>query len=117
MNLDSILKKKNIIIFFFMNGCPYCEQTKPAWDELKHKTKGMQFIEIESQEVPTDKRTELGIEGYPHFIKIDKKGKRKSVSGSKPTADALSKALFSKAGGRRNTKRFVRRVRKTLRRF
>ena len=23
------------VIFFFMNGCPHCERTWPAWDKVK----------------------------------------------------------------------------------
>ena len=115
-NLEEILKKKNVIIFFFMNGCPYCEETKPAWEELKQRDakKGIEFIEIESKNVSPMQQKELSIDGYPHFIKIDEKGKKKKVSGSKNSLEKLSDALFS-TGGRR-TRRFRRRVRKTLRR-
>jgi thiol-disulfide isomerase/thioredoxin len=114
-NLEEVLKKKNIIIFFFMNGCPYCEKTKPFWDELKKRDSGKyEFAEIESQEVSDEKAKELGIKGYPHFIKIDSQGKKKGVSESKTSLGELSSALFGSKGGRR-TRRFRRRVRKTLR--
>jgi thiol-disulfide isomerase/thioredoxin len=113
--MDDILKKKNIIIFFFMNGCPYCDETKPAWEELKkhNMNKGIEFIEIEKDQIPPKMSEELQINGFPHFVKIDKKGKKKAVSGSKTTLDKLSTALFGKSGGR--SRRFRRRVRKTLR--
>ena len=111
--MDDILKKKNIIIFFFMNGCPYCEETKPAWEELKNHHKYIEFIEIEKDQIPPKMSEELQINGFPHFVKIDKKGKKKAVSGSKTTLDKLSTALFGKSGGR--SRRFRRIVRKTLR--
>jgi len=113
--LDSLLEKPNIIIYFFMNGCPYCEKTKPVWDEFKSKQKGFEFAEIESDQIPDSKKNELGISGFPHFLMIKNK-KRKAVSGSKSTLKELKDAfsLGSFSGGR--SRRFRRRVRKTLRR-
>jgi thiol-disulfide isomerase/thioredoxin len=113
--LDSLLEKKNIIIYFFMIGCPYCEKTKPVWDEFKSKQKGFEFAEIESDEVPDEKKNSLGISGFPHFLMI-KNGKRKAVSGSKSTLKELKNAfsLGTFSGG--SSRRFRRRVRKTLRR-
>ena len=112
--LESLLKKQNIIIYFFMICCPYCEKTKPAWDEFKSQQKGFEFAEIESADVPDEKKNSLGISGFPHFIMI-KKGKRKAVSGSKTTASELKNAfsLGSFSGGR--SRRFYRRVRKSRR--
>lgn len=113
--LDGLLEKKNIIIYFFMNGCPYCEETKPVWDEFKSKQKGFEFAEIESNQVPDEKKNSLGISGFPHFLMI-KNGKRKAVSGSKSTLKELKNAfsLGTFNGGR--SRRFRRKVRKTLRR-
>ena len=96
-----------------MNGCPYCEETKPAWEQLKNHHKDIEFIEIEKDQIPSGMSEELQINGFPHFVKIDKKGKKKSVSGSKTTLEKLSTALFGKSGGR--SRRFRRRVRKTFR--
>ena len=115
MTLDSLLEKPNVIIYFFMIGCPYCEKTKPVWDEFKSQQKGFEFAEIEASDVPDEKKTELGISGFPHFTIIKNK-KRKSVSGSKSTLKELKNAfnLGSFSGGR--SRRFRRRIRKTLRR-
>jgi thiol-disulfide isomerase/thioredoxin len=114
MSLDKLLEKPNIIIYFFMIGCPYCEKTKPVWDEFKSQQKGFEFAEIESADVPDEKKNSLGISGFPHFIMI-KNGKRKAVSGSKSTVKELKNAfsLGSFSGGR--SSRFRRRVRKTRR--
>ena len=116
-NLDALLEKKNIIIYFFMIGCPYCEKTTPIWNEFKSKQKGFEFAEIESADIPSNKKDELGIQGYPHFVKIDSKGKRKKVSGSKSSLEELSGALLGKAGGsrRRISRKFRNRIRKTRR--
>jgi thiol-disulfide isomerase/thioredoxin len=114
MSLDKLLEKPNIIIYFFMIGCPHCERTKPIWDEFKSQQKGFEFAEIESADVPDEKKNSLGISGFPHFIMI-KNGKRKAVSGSKSTLQELKNAfsLGSFSGGR--SRRFRRRVRKTRR--
>jgi glutaredoxin len=114
MKLDEALNQTNIIIYFFMIGCPHCEKTKPVWDQFKKEDPEYKYVEIESADVPDEKKSELGIEGFPHFLKIDSKGKKKSVSGSKSTVQELKNA-FKLFGGRRS-RRFRRRVRKTLRR-
>jgi len=120
--LESLLKKQNIIIYFFMIGCPYCEKTKPIWDEFKSQQKGFEFAEIESADVPDEKKNSLGISGFPHFIMI-KKGKRKAVSGSKSTVQELKNAfsLGSFSGGHKKTRKYInngskRRKRKSRRR-
>lgn len=111
--VKELMKKKPIIIFFFMNGCGHCEATRPAWEELQRKNLPFEFAEVESAAVPSD----IGVNGFPHFHIVNKKGKVKKVDGEKRTVQELGKALGLKFGGsrRRHTRRFVRRVRKTLR--
>jgi thiol-disulfide isomerase/thioredoxin len=118
MSLDSFLKKRNIIIYFFMIGCPYCEKTTPLWNELKDKHKEIEFVEVESQDITPEKKEELEIEGYPQFLKINKDGKKKKVKGSKDTLQQLEKELeLGKffGGRRRRSRRFRNRIRKTRR--
>jgi len=118
MSLDSFLKKRNIIIYFFMIGCPYCEKTTPLWNELKDKHKEIEFVEVESQNITPEKKDELEIEGYPQFLKINKDGKKKKVKGSKDTLQQLEKELeLGKffGGRRRRSRRFRNRIRKTRR--
>ena len=118
MSLDSFLKKRNIIIYFFMIGCPYCEKTTPLWNELKDKHKEIEFVEVESQNITPEKKEELEIDGYPQFLKINKDGKKKKVKGSKDTLQQLEKELeLGKffGGRRRRSRRFRNRIRKTRR--
>lgn len=118
MSLDSFLKKRNIIIYFFMIGCPYCEKTTPLWNELKEKHKEIEFVEVESQDITPEKKEKLEIEGYPQFLKINKDGKKKKVKGSKDTLQQLEKELeLGKffGGRRRRSRRFRNRIRKTRR--
>ena len=108
MSLDSFLKKRNIIIYFFMIGCPYCEKTTPLWNELKEKHKEIEFVEVESQDITPEKKEKLEIEGYPQFLKINKDGKKKKVKGSKDTLQQLEKELeLGKFfGGQKKTRKY-----------
>ena len=106
--LDGLLEKPNIIIYFFMNGCPYCEKTKPVWDEFKSKQKGFEFAEIESDQIPDSKKNELGISGFPHFLMIKNK-KRKAVSGSKSTLKELKDAFsLGSFNGGKKTRKYIK---------
>lgn len=109
--VKKLMKQKPIIIFFFMNGCSRCEATRPAWKELTQMSLPFQFAEVESAAVPLD----IGVRGFPHFHMVDKKGKVKKVDGEKLSVKDLTASLGLKSGGsrRRNTRRLVRRVRKT----
>lgn len=93
-----------LMIFFRLDGCGHCEAMKGPYAELQKEMPDTKFYTVESQFVPS----ELGISGFPHFIKIDK-GKKKSTGGEM-TVDELKKQL----GGRRTrhrTRRLTRRRR------
>ena len=118
-----LMKQKGIIIFFFMNGCGHCEDTRPAWTELTRSGLPYQFAEVESAAVSP----QTGISGFPHFHLVDKDGKVTKVDGEKTNISDLTNSLgikLKKAGGskslrrslRRNTRRLSRRVRKVLHR-
>lgn len=83
------------VIFFFMNGCPHCERTWPAWDKVKPKVKKVADIEeIESKEVsPND-----GVSSFPTFtVRLgDKEIKRLEGARENPGQ------LFSELGLRRS---------------
>jgi thiol-disulfide isomerase/thioredoxin len=65
--LKSLMKKKGVVIFFFMDGCGHCEATRPAWEELSRSGIPLEFAEVESSVVSP----ELGIRGFPHFHLVD----------------------------------------------
>ena len=91
----------------------------PHWKELcsKKAEYGLgdtKMISVGDAAIPDDE----GVSGVPHFRKISKSGKVTDVKGSKASVDELAKSLKDMDGGsrrtrRRNTRRFVRRVRKT----
>lgn len=112
MTVSKILAQPNVIVFFYMNGCPYCIRTQPFWNQLKKKMgKKYKFAEIESAEVPSGLREQKGISGYPHFI-VRTNGQELSSPGSKSSLKELMGALHLRAS-RSNSRRLTRRVRKT----
>jgi len=117
-----MIPKKNVVVFFYMNGCPYCDSTRPYWNKLKKINNGYKFIEIESSDVDDKMRSEMQIDGYPHFVKINQQGKKTHVSGSKSSYKELYDSIFSTGdklfgrARRSGTRRLIRRVRKTARR-
>ena len=115
-DIPKILAQTNVIVFFYMDGCPYCIRTQPFWNQLKKTKMGKKykFAEIESAELPDGMRELKGISGFPHFIaRTD--GQELSSPGSKTSLKELMDALhLRRSSGRRNTRRLTRRVRKTV---
>jgi len=99
---------KPVAIFFYMDGCPHCEAMKPIWNQLENENPSIEFVEIESANVPSD----LGIVGYPKFMKIEG-GKQVGNADGEMTKEEL-KATLLKSGGRRRRNR-SRRLRRTRR--
>jgi len=116
------MKKKGVVIYFFMDGCGHCEATRPAWEELSRSGIPLEFAEVESSVVSP----EFGIQGFPHFHFVDSKGRVKKVDGEKTSKAELSNSLgltkrillrpytTRRRGGK--SRRLRRRVRKTLHR-
>ena len=44
MDPKHLIEKPNTIIFFYMDGCPYCIKTEPYWNELKKKYESKERI-------------------------------------------------------------------------
>lgn len=107
---DEIKSGKPVAIFFYMIGCPHCDDMKGKWDDLEKEVGGTTFCKIESAKVPK----EMGITGFPHF---EVHGKSKKVVEGSTTKEELKKKLFGSGGRRRvvtrrRTRRLTRRVRK-----
>jgi len=115
------MKKKGVVIYFFMDGCGHCEATRPAWEELSRSGIPLEFAEVESSVVSP----EFGIRGFPHFHLVDSMGRVKKIDGAKTSKAELANSLGLKRiifrpgttrRGRGRSRRFRRRVRKTLKR-
>lgn len=109
----ALSSKEPVVIFFYMIGCPYCENMNGPWESLKAKHSDTKFVRIESQNVPKS----LKIGGFPHFMKIQDGKEPVSVGGS-TTEEALEKALFGglRGGRSRRLRRRARKMKRTLRR-
>lgn len=84
-----LMKMKPMIIFFYMEGCPHCDATKPAWNNLVTSGLPFEFAEIETAAVPP----ESGIHGFPHFSVKHQNGSEKVTDGKKSTAKELADSL------------------------
>jgi len=120
--VKKMMKETPVIIFFHSTSCPHCTNTMPHWKEMcankeKYGLGDIKLIAVGDSAIPDD----AGVTGVPHFRKISKSGKVTDLKGSKDSVDELVKSLKKMDGGRslrrtrrRNTRRLVRRVRKTL---
>ena len=101
------------VIYFYMEGCPYCEKTDPHWDYVKKQGHPYKFYKIERDEIPDDLAG--SIRGFPQFHIIEN-SKVRVVEGSKESGKELDGALQLGRGkayrGGRRTRRRRRTVRK-----
>jgi thiol-disulfide isomerase/thioredoxin len=93
---------KPVAVFFYMNGCPHCEQMEKPWEDLEKEVPRMVFTKIESRNVPS----EMGVTGFPHF---EVHGKSKKIADGSSSKAQLKKKLFG-TGGRRCTRSCTRRL-------
>jgi len=109
MDAKQLIEKPNTIIYFYMNGCPYCEKTEPYWNELKKKYgKNFKCYKVESKDVDSSLKEILGLSGFPHFL-INKKGKKINSSGSKESLKELEEGLqLSKSSGGTRRRQLLR---------
>ena len=105
------------VIFFFMNGCPHCDRTWPAWDRAKGKIRKVADVEEkESREVSPDD----GVSSFPTFtVRMgDKEVKR--IEGARENPAALIKELGlrrSRPLRRRTNRRRRQLTKRTLRNY
>jgi thiol-disulfide isomerase/thioredoxin len=94
-----------VVVYYYMDGCPHCEATWPAWRKLRSSAEAS-FQEVESKDAE-------GISGFPTFVVLQGTREVKRISGEQRDAKALAKALGLRrkpTGGRRTYRR-----RRTLR--
>lgn len=101
------------VVYYYMEGCPYCIKTTPLWNKVKKMGFPYKFYEVEHETIPS----EFGISGFPQFHIREKDGTVRVVEGSRDTVKELQSALGLKSGGGRfRTRRSVNAIRKGLRR-
>lgn len=109
-------KQRPRVVFFFMNGCPHCERTWPAWDKAKGDIRKVATVEEkESAEVsPGD-----GVSSFPTIVVMKGDSEVKRIEGARENPKELVKELGlsrrsstrrrrTHRGGRQFTKRTLR---------
>ena len=106
------------VVFYFMEGCPACESTRPTWEKVKKMAVG-RLREMESKQIPSGK----DVKSFPTFVVEDENGMEvHRVVGSQSDAEALMTELKlkekpKKGKGRRKTRKSRRSRARSTRRY
>lgn len=70
--------KKDLYVFVYMTGCPYCEPIHPIWEQLEKdlKKEDVKLAKLEKDNASQIKEIGL-IDSYPTFLFIDKEHKKR----------------------------------------
>ena len=61
------------IVYYYMNGCPACEQMNPIWDSCVSQYNGDKSLDkIEQAQAGSD-LVKYNIQGFPTIVKLDAK--------------------------------------------
>jgi len=77
--------KGDMMVYFYMDGCPHCVKFTPEWDKFA-KTAKIKTKKVESKQMSAEEK-QLGIDGFPTVMLLGSKGPKK-YSGER-TASAL----------------------------
>ena len=94
---EKALRKRPVLVLFYMVGCPHCEANEKAWKEAKKKVGG-NVVEIDQDAVPESE----GVNGFPTMRYVDAQGKTTEITGEKQSGDQILTELgVSKMRGSR----------------
>ena len=89
------------VVFYYMDGCPHCEATWPAWKDAKDKLKGkMSVEEKESAEAAPD-----GVKRFPTFVVWVNGKESKRFEGARTDSKKLVDEIEGKKSRRGGTRR------------
>ncbi len=103
------LKRRPLLVLFYMDGCSHCIANKPMWDEMKRKYRHIPVEEIESANVPADEH----ISGFPTMKYKPARGRDRVISGQQASSAEIARKLGLVS---RNTRRSSRRLSRHTRR-
>ena len=83
------LKRRPLLVLFYMDGCSHCIANKPMWDEMKKKYRHIPVEEVESANVPADEN----VTGFPTMKYKPAKGRERTVSGQQASSAELARKL------------------------
>ena len=66
--------KVKTIVYFYMKGCPYCDNFNPIWTKFKKNYKGKVTIIKYERDTVLDKIKKYNIQTFPTIIKIYENG-------------------------------------------
>lgn len=76
------------LVYFYMDGCPACNQFSPVWNEFKSKYSGPLTLEKLEQNVAADDLEKHNIKGFPTVLLISPNGtKLKEFTGERTVAN------------------------------
>jgi len=85
--VEKRLKRRPLLVLFYMDGCMHCEANKPKWDEFKRKHSNIAVEEIESADVPSSER----VNGFPTMKFKPRKGRERVISGQQESASEIER--------------------------
>ena len=105
------LRKRPVLVLFFMTGCPHCIHNEPAWKAATKKVKGkVKIVRVESKDVPPEE----GVSSFPTMKYRPANGPDRVLPGSQKTGRDILMKLGLK--GEQGTRRRKADTRKTRRR-
>ena len=98
----ALREERPCLVLFYMEGCPFCEKNKPAWEALKPQVDpSVTILEIDSEATPES----AGVSGFPTMKYIENGKEEKKEEGAHSSAEDIAKKLKlplkKKSGGRR----------------
>jgi len=113
-DVKNALKRRPLLVLFYMDGCSHCISTLPHWKEMAKKYPKCEAIQIESSMV--EMSGEKGVNGYPTMKFKPKKGRERVLSGEQGSASEIARKLgLLSRFTRRNTRRLRGASRRSLR--
>jgi thiol-disulfide isomerase/thioredoxin len=111
--IEELMKSQSpVAIFFFWDKCGHCEVMQPVWDEVAKETPSMEFVKIESANIPQKLKDTGDYGSFPKFVVVkDGKARATTLQGELAKED-LKKTLL---GGRRRRKTLRRGTRRLTR--
>jgi thiol-disulfide isomerase/thioredoxin len=65
-----ISSPKPVVVFFYAPWCPHCQATKPLYDKVAAKVKGLEFVQINADAM-TEVQLAFALDGYPTIVFFD----------------------------------------------
>ena len=59
------------IVYYYMNGCPACQQFNPIWEQFESQYNGKMSIDRIEQAQAGDDLIKYNIQGFPTVVKLD----------------------------------------------